>query len=537
MDRADYDAKMGQMLSDGNTYQLLKKDPTASLEKKMNSRLLHLVRMGRLDSGVYSRLRSSAGRIPLLYGLPKVHKPSVPLRPIVSFVSSPTYHLSKFLADLLQPVVGRTGSHVKNSSDFVDFIKSQKLTGEETMMSFDVVSLFTCVPTDLAVRVARRRLENDSSLPERTSLSVDDIVDLLTLCLDATFLSFRGKVYKQVHGTAMGSPVSVVVANLVMEDVEERALESFHSPPRFWKRYVDDTFTSLPKSLIASFLDHLNGIEPSIKFTAEEERDGELAFLDVLLHREDDGTISTSVYRKATHTNQYLSFRSHHPTAHKVAIVRTLMTRADNLSSSGVERTEEEKRVTDALRGNDYPSGFIRKHTIPRRRREELENERPKTTLTLPYIRGLAEAIRRILDPLGVKVVFRPLRTLRQMLVRPKDPVPVDERKGVVYSIPCVECSSVYIGQTGRCLKQRVSEHRRALKNGDVQASALAEHVLKTGHAVDLSQSEVLDHHQHTTTRCMLESWYIQHNQAALNRERGTLLSHHHQSPHHIYMV
>ena len=199
-----------------------------------------------------------------------------------------------------------------------------------------------------------------------------------------------------------------------------------------------------------------------------------------------------------------------------VAIVRTLMTRVDNLSSSGVERTEEEKCVTDAPRGNDYPSGFIRKHTIPRRRREELENERPKTTLTLPYIRGLAEAIRRILDPLGVKVVFRPLRTLRQMLVRPKDPVPVDERKGVVYSIPCVECSSVYIGQTGRCLKQRVKEHRRALKNGDVQASALAEHVLKTGHAVDLSQ--------HTTTRCMLESWYIQHNQAALNREQGTLL-------------
>ena len=149
--------------------------------------------------------------------------------------------------------------------------------------------------------------------------------------------------------------------------------------------------------------------------------------------------------------------------------------------------------------------------------------ERPKTTLTLPYIRGLSEAIRRVLTPLGVKVVFRPLRTLRQILVHPKDPVPIKERNGVVYSIPCVECSSVYIGQTGRSLKQRISEHRRALKNGDIQTSALAEHVFKTGHAVDLSQSEVLDHHQHTTTRCMLESWYIQHDQAVLNRERGTL--------------
>ena len=182
------------------------------------------------------------------------------------------------------------------------------------------------------------------------------------------------------------------------------------------------------------------------KFTVEEERDGQLAFLDVLLRREDDGTISTSVHHKATHTNQYLSFGSHHPTAHKIAVVRALMTRAENLSSSGVERTEEEKRVTDALRGNDYSSGFIQKHTITSRRKEGVEIERPKTTLTLPYIRGLSEAIRRILTSLGVKVVFRPLRTLHQMLVRPKDPVPIEERKGVVYSIPCLECSSVYIG-------------------------------------------------------------------------------------------
>ena len=64
----------------------------------------------------------------------------------------------------------------------------------------------------------------------------------------------------------------------------------------------------------------------------------------------------------------------------------------------------------------------------------------------------------------------------------------------------------MYIGQTGRSLKQRVCKHRHALKNGAIQASALAEHVFKTGHAVDLSQSEMLDHHRYTTTRCVLES-------------------------------
>ena len=108
----------------------------------------------------------------------------------------------------------------------------------------------------------------------------------------------------------------------------------------------------------------------------------------MLLCREDDSAFSTSVHRKATHTNRYLSFRLHHPTAHKVAVVRTLMTRAENLSSSDVERKEEEKHVTDALRGNDYPSGFIQKHTITSRRREEVEVKRPKEPSHYPTLGG-----------------------------------------------------------------------------------------------------------------------------------------------------
>ena len=177
---------------------------------------------------------------------------------------------------------------------------------DEVMVSFDVVSLFTCVPTDLAVQVARRRLEKDQTLQERTDLVVDDIMDLLTLCLNAIFLQFRGMVYQQVLGTAMGSPASVVIANLMMEDVEERAITIFHPPPRFWRRYVDDTFTALPHDLVQQFLRHLNSIEQCIHFTVEEETEGKLLFLNVC-HKEKtmDPSITISMSRKATHTNQY----------------------------------------------------------------------------------------------------------------------------------------------------------------------------------------------------------------------------------------
>ena len=102
----------------------------------------------------------------------------------------------------------------------------------------------------------------------------------------------------------MGSPISVVVANLVKEDVEERALTTFHSPPRFWRRYVDDTFTALPRDLVQQFLSCLNSTEPCIQFTVKKETEvRKLPFLDVCLQREDDGSITTSVFRKATHKN------------------------------------------------------------------------------------------------------------------------------------------------------------------------------------------------------------------------------------------
>ena len=130
---------------------------------------------------------------------------------------------------------------------------TQKLRDTEFLVSFDVVSLFTRVPTTRAIQVTRERLLGDLSLSDRTSLTVEDICSLLKLCLEATYLSFRGKIYQQVHGTAMGSPVSVVVTNLVMEDIKQKALSTFHTTPHFWRRYADDTCTILPGDLVNSF--------------------------------------------------------------------------------------------------------------------------------------------------------------------------------------------------------------------------------------------------------------------------------------------
>ena len=124
----------------------------------------------------------------------------------------------------------------------------------ETMVSFDVSSLFTNVPIGEAVDIIRERLEEE----DRTPLSPQRVAGLLQLCLRSTYFSFNGEFYEQREGAAMGSPVSAVVANLYIEFSEELALRTAPARPCIWEHYVDDTFTLVKKGDVDELLVHLN---------------------------------------------------------------------------------------------------------------------------------------------------------------------------------------------------------------------------------------------------------------------------------------
>ena len=98
-----------------------------------------------------------------------------------------------------------------------------------------------------------------------------------------------------------------------MEEFQERAIATATYKPKIWKRYVDDTFTVLGKDYVDGFLQHLNSQQPTIRFTMEIEKDNTIPFLDTSVSRDSNGLLTTTVYRKPTHTDQYLAYDSHHP--------------------------------------------------------------------------------------------------------------------------------------------------------------------------------------------------------------------------------
>jgi len=115
-----------------------------------------------------------------------------------------------------------------------------------------------------------------------------------------------------------------------MEHIEQLALSTFLNPPTLWCRYVDNTVCILNKQHTNNFHGHLNSISNHIQFTTEEVSEP-LPFLDVLVSRRNN-VISTQIYKKPTHPEQYLPYSSNHPKHQKLAITHSYFTQQNFFS-------------------------------------------------------------------------------------------------------------------------------------------------------------------------------------------------------------
>ncbi|KAL9969281.1 hypothetical protein ACROYT_G021478 [Oculina patagonica] len=281
-----------------------------------------------------------------------------------------------------------------------------------------------------------------------------------------------------------------------------------------WLRYVDDTFTTVHKDEIDDFHKHLNEQNADIQFTREIEENGKLPFLDCLVSR-DINKIRTTVYRKPTHTDRLLDETSYNPTSHKATTIKTLTRRAQLVCDTPDSLSDENKYLDRVFHKNNYNTDFIRRNT--HRTTETDRNLTSVTTATLPYIKGTSETIARILQPYNIRVAHKPITTLRHLLTNVKDRDEPNNRQGAIYKIKCSDCQASYIGETGRNLTTRLTEHKRATRNGDVN-NHISEHHRLTKHKIDWDSAECLTYSTNYFQRLTLESWYTNLEQKPINR-------------------
>ena len=519
LDTAEYEKKAEDLLKNP-PFRKLKKDPTIRNEKRVNDTLKELTKKEPNNANIFKSLHvpCNGTKPPLFYGSVKIHKEGHPLRPIVSTIDSATYNVAKFVSRTLSPYAEQIPSYIKNTSDFVDKLKNISIEQDETMVSFDVKSLFTSVPVKRAAVAIEKILNDDETLRGRTTLSVNAIMSLVKLCLSMTSFQFRGAHYDLVDGLPMGSPASPCIANLFMAQFENEALASFHTKPKIWLRFVDDVFAIVKKHALEELLAHLNAKDSKIQFTVEREAEDRLPFMDVTVHRQQN-QLKTSVYRKPTHTGRYLSFDSHHPDSMKRSVVRALRTRVNYITIDEKSKRAEEQYIEDDLVQNGYPKSFIRKTRMPPTSRGENsgDNEPPEVEAiaTIPYIKGVSENISRLLAQINIRTVTRPAKWKWSLMRGVKDEVPKDQVPGVVYALGCTDCHSIYIGETNRTAKQRTKEHNMHARNGHPELSAVADHA-HNGHDIHWTP-RILEREGNTMKRKVKEALAIK----TLQKKRG----------------
>nr|VZI32590.1 unnamed protein product [Spirometra erinaceieuropaei] len=499
LDRTDYNQKAKSLLEDRQSYVPCESNPMKTLTREINATLLAVENSGAISSIDRRMARAQETALARFYGLPKVHKEGAPLRPIVSLKGTPTYALAKWLFQRLKFLTSDSNTTVSSSTQLLENFKGVSLLPSDIMVSFDATSLFTSIPQDLAVENIELLLREKYDETENR-LRHAQIIQLLKFCLK-TYFTFDGTIYEQVKGTPMGSPISGLIAEAVLQRLESLVFR--HHRPKFWARYVDDTFVVIERDQVLTFKEQFNAVFPDIQFTMEEEENNQLAFLDVLVCRKDYGGLKTKVFSKATNTTQILNFNSNHPISHKRSCVRALYRRVETHCSEMEDKVAELQCLRREMRANGYPRNFV--NQCIRKGHQRPNPTGPKFWRALPYVKNVSEAVSRLLTPLGVGVANRPEATIRRQVMRPKDPLPRQDTSGVIYRIWCSCGQSNYVGETGRLLRTRIAEHAAAVRRGDANFQVAA-HSMGPGHIFKFQEAEILARGDNRVSRELLES-------------------------------
>ncbi|KAJ8913061.1 hypothetical protein NQ315_006562 [Exocentrus adspersus] len=241
----------------------------------------------------------------------------------------------------------------------------------------------------------------DNNLKDRTKLNVSAFMELLTLCIKTTYFQLENDFYQQDFGMAMGSSLSPIMSNIFMEHFEETYVKSYINKPKIWWRYVDDVFSIWPhgQDNLTDFLNFLNNIEPTIKFTLELEENNKLPFLDVMISKntEINSNFQTNVYRKKTNTNRYLNFNSNHHLSIKKGVIKSLYDRAKLVSSNVNFFNQEKDHIKNILKENAYPINLVDRAFLqienPSHNNQQRQN--PVANMTIPYIPGISEKTKK----------------------------------------------------------------------------------------------------------------------------------------------
>ncbi|XP_050509003.1 uncharacterized protein LOC126886191 [Diabrotica virgifera virgifera] len=539
MYRDQYMELSQSLLNDDQYYRSLPRNPTITFTSKINKHISNLKRSNIITDVVAKALNNYNGIAPRFYCLPKIHKPQLSMRPIVSSINSPNCNIAKFLANILSTSYDHNNEfNISDSFKFSEFINNFQLPIGFQIVSFDVVSLFTNLP----LPVVLSSLHNHwNQIQPHCPFGWETFVELLKLVFDTNYFVYNDKFYLQIFGTPMGSSISPLLVGFVLDDLilDRLSLLDYNIP--FVKRYVDDLILAVPTDQILNTLSVFNDYNPHLQFTCEMEENNTIPFLDMLVVRGTDNILRTKWFRKSVASNRFLNYYSFHPKRFKHNLVQGLALRTHRLSHP-LYRSEASILLKTILGENSYPISLINRyicstsralldqtysnlggvHDSPQvnieiQRDEVSTSVSPHRYCSLPYFPYLTEKLTKLFKPLSTKIGIKNCKTVGNLFSRTKTPIDIWEKSNVVYNIPCKDCHLKYIGHKKRTLKSRVTSHRSDIRCNK-HSCALSSHSISLNHQIDFDNIKSLGSESNFYKRTFLEMTHILREKDSMNK-------------------
>ena len=534
LNRDDYRKKIQDVLKDGSKFQKISKNPCENIKSKINN----LIDRATSETGQAMPLKKIVGDYSpgYIYGNVKTHKPGEKVRPIISQVTTPTYHTAKQLDKLIKKYLPQ-GKMLRSATEFVELLHGKQYSGN--LFSLDVESLFTNVPVHRTINIILDKVYHHPTISAPV-IPKHTLRELLLICTtEVPFKDMDGNMYIQCDGVSMGSPLGPTFANFFMAEVENRALSNIQVS--LYCRYIDDIFLICNADSLKLLQTEMMTIS-GMNFTFERSVNNKLPFLNVLVDVT-DGQVRTSVYRKPTDVGKCLNAVSECPDRYKISVVKGFLFRAKTLSSDRDEMLLEMNRSKQILVNNGYTNKLIDDEIRKFLRREASQQQPPTTTTHKIYYKNFMnhnykrdeKAIKDIInnnvkvinsgERLQVVIYYKSIKTRNLFMKNNLSPKLRElARTNLIYDFTCKtgECTHLptnkkrYSGLTTCTLSRRLTFH--------LQKGAIRSH-FESCHGRNITRAEIVDM---TKARCyqrdvrrleILEALIIQREDPEINRQ------------------
>ena len=375
MDKSAYVAEAQRQLSNTMYYRKLDKPTYVDNVKPINDLLDEMASLNVISHKQHQFLRANeSDRQRIFYLLPKIHKPRAKWpqlnrmpegRPIVSDCGSESYRISQYIDSFIRPISIKHPSYIKDTYDFVNKIRYQRIPSDAFLVTGDVTALYTNMQIDRTIEIVRQALQKHpiDGRPDH------HIIKLLEITLRNNDFVFNDEFYLQICGTAMGKTYAPGLADLYLEQFDTVACQDFHIKPLLYFRFLDDIFFVWIGSLeqLKDYEVFLNQVIPGITITLNVSPIS-VNFLDTTVFKSNltpnGATLLTKVYFKETDTHQLLHKDSFHPHHTPKGVLKSQILRFQRISSTYEDYSAACKVLFQALAKRKYSSRLMRKMKV-----------------------------------------------------------------------------------------------------------------------------------------------------------------------------